>query len=70
MRSTSDFDKAPPGMDFETFVQDDQGGAFEVSLSALLVAGSPFVNAVTTNWTQWSGGVPSGLGNTTMITYK
>lgn len=69
MRSSSDFDKAPPGMDFETFLASDQGGAYEVSLQALLVAGSPFVNAVSTNWTQWASGVPAGLSNTTMITY-
>lgn len=69
MRSSSDFDKQPPGMDFETFIASDQGGAFDVSLQALLVAGSPFVNAVSGNWSQWANGVPSGLGNTTMITY-
>lgn len=69
MRSSSDFDKAPPGMDFESFIDNEQGGAFDVSLQALLVAGSPFVNAVSQNWTAWAGGVPSGLANTTMITY-
>ncbi|CCG82914.1 Uncharacterized protein C285.05 [Taphrina deformans PYCC 5710] len=70
MRSTSDFDKAPPGMDFVSFIKSNQGGAFTVSLQALLVAGSPFVNAVTGNWTQWSGGVPAGASNTTTITYR
>lgn len=69
IRSSSDFDKAPPGMDFESFIENEQGGAYEVSLQALLVAGSPFVNAVSGNWSMWASGVPSGLGNTTMITY-
>lgn len=70
MRSTSDFDKAPPGMDFISFIESEQGGAFDVSLSALYAAGSPFVNALSANWTQWQSGVPTGVTNTTTITYR
>lgn len=69
LRTASDFDKPPPGTDLETFLDDDQGGAFAVSIKAIYAAGKPFVDAVVGNWTAWSTGVPAGLGNTTSFVY-
>ena len=70
VRTASDFDKSPPSLAFEDFIASDQGGAFDVSLQALVLAGAPFVNAVTGNWSSWAAGVPSDVGNTTSIAYK
>ncbi|GAA98867.1 hypothetical protein E5Q_05555 [Mixia osmundae IAM 14324] len=57
LRTASDIDRAPPGVDEYTAFEYDQGG-FEPSIANLYLAGSPVVNDILAKWnTTYEAGI-------------
>lgn len=58
LRTASDFDRAPPGVDALKAFQADQG-AFEPSLQNIFIAGNPIVQGIICDWdSKYAEGVP------------
>lgn len=59
LRTGSDFDRPPPGIsDVSNLLNFETQGGFAIATENLYRAGSPLVEAIVANWSQWARGVP------------
>ncbi len=60
LRTGSDFDRPPPGLSNATnLLNFETQGGFAIATENLYRAGSPLVEAIVSDWTRWSQGVPA-----------
>jgi purine nucleoside permease len=57
LRTGSDFDRPPPGVDPVYHLTAAPQGGFEPALQNILLAGRPFVEDVVNNWAFYEGGI-------------
>jgi len=58
LRTGSDFDRPPPGVDPVYHLTEAPQGGFEPALQNILLAGRPFVEDVIENWKDYEAGIP------------
>jgi purine nucleoside permease len=59
LRTGADFDRPYPGQtSADNLLKYSEQGGFNIALQNLYLAGNPLVQAITTNWAEWRGGVP------------
>lgn len=58
LRTASDFDRPPPGVDPIFHLTEAHQGGFAPAIQNLLRAGRPFVDDVLNNWASYEGGIP------------
>lgn len=58
LRTASDFDRAPPGVDPVYHLTEAPQGGFTPAIQNILLAGQPFVNDVVENWSTYEPGIP------------
>lgn len=65
LRTCSDFDRPPPGVDPVYHLTEAPQGGFEISLQNILLAGLPFVVDVVDNWDFYEKGIkpPNYIGD-------
>ena len=59
LRTASDFDRAPPGIDEVYHLTKAPQGGFQPVLKNILLAGCPFVDDVVNNWDSNEPGIPA-----------
>ena len=57
LRTGSDFDRPPPGVDDVYHLTQAPQGGFVSAIQNILLAGRPFVDDVVKNWKEYEGGV-------------
>ena len=59
LRTASDFDRPPPGVDPVYHLTEAHQGGFAPAIQNILSAGRPFVDDVLNNWASYEGGIPT-----------
>ena len=59
LRTASDFDRAPPGIDQIYHLTKAPQGGFQPALRNILLAGRPFVDDVVNHWDLYEPGIPA-----------
>jgi purine nucleoside permease len=59
IRTASDFDRPPPGVDPVYHLREAPQGGFGPAIQNILLAGRPFVNDVVENWSTYEPGIPA-----------
>lgn len=57
LRTASDFDRPPPGVDPIFHLAVAHQGGFRPAIQNILLAGKPFVDDVLNNWASYEGGI-------------
>ena len=58
LRTGSDFDRPPPGVDPVYHLTQAPQGGFEIALQNIFLAANPFVQDVVNNWEFYENGIP------------